>query len=154
MRFFGFSSLNTMTIFRGRRIVKWLGGQQYTHVSKTSDFLKKGQWARQKVALPSDSADVACVRGDHSGRTSNLAFADNLGPLGKRSVVGFPGLLFTMTYGAAVGLLTLLVVYSIYRRLSRISIADVPGPTSDSFILGMHTKFMAENNVNRAFFLM
>jgi hypothetical protein len=45
-----------------------------------------------------------------------------------------------MTYGATatVGLLIILVVHIIYRRLTRISIADVPGPTPESFILGAH----------------
>jgi hypothetical protein len=46
-----------------------------------------------------------------------------------------------MTYGTCTAVLGLLIilVYSIYRRLSRISVADVPGPSPESFILGMRT---------------
>lgn len=42
-----------------------------------------------------------------------------------------------MTYVAVVGLLIIIVLHRIYRRFSRISIADVPGPAPESFILGM-----------------
>jgi hypothetical protein len=35
------------------------------------------------------------------------------------------------------GCVALAIVYGVYRRYSRISLADVPGPESPSFIMGM-----------------
>jgi hypothetical protein len=35
------------------------------------------------------------------------------------------------------GFVALAIVYGVYRRYSRISLADVPGPESASFVMGM-----------------
>src|SRR5882757_3955763 len=41
----------------------------------------------------------------------------------------------------AVGFATLAIIYKIYRRYNGISLSDVAGPESPSFIMGMSTPF-------------
>lgn len=44
-----------------------------------------------------------------------------------------------MFYAPAIAIFIALAFYKFYRRLTRISIADVRGPPPESFILGINT---------------
>jgi len=50
----------------------------------------------------------------------------------------------------AVGFLALVMAYKAYRRYTGISLADVPGPESPSFFMGMSIPFLLVHHCLRA----